>query len=290
MAITTVFHGDSFAHRRSSTGECRTPTVLDADATSRGFTIEWMLRLNDVCQVFAGQTARVDPDQLRRAFRQFATDLPEPTSQFERLFLHDRVVLCVDRAGRQFHTDFHGLLQPSRCERLPTDGLGSMWPVDSDARQGVRTWVDKYLAAFERDHVWPLALRAASSISARLAQPIDVVRLAKGLGCSRSVLTRSFEAMFGVTMSSYQRRMRLRAGVVALREQHSKVSATAKLVGYRSPKNFYRALDLEAGLTPTAVRLLTPPEVDRLLVTRLREPVPARAAQTTLRLSAAVRR
>jgi hypothetical protein len=38
--------------------------------------------------------------------------------------------------------------------------------------------------------------------------------------------------------------MRLRVGVIALREQHSKVSATAKLVGHRSPNNFCGAFDL----------------------------------------------
>ena len=56
-----------------------------------------------------------------------------------------------------------------------------------------------------------------------------------------------------------------RQAVIDLRSADSNVEAVAKLVGYRSPKNFYAALKSETGLTPSEARNLTEAQLRRLL-------------------------
>ncbi len=61
-------------------------------------------------------------------------------------------------------------------------------------------------------------------------------------------------------MREYQATVRLLMALPSLRVE--KVIAVARRVGYRNPKNFYRALRKVTGCTPTAFRTLTPAQAE----------------------------
>jgi hypothetical protein len=85
---------------------------------------------------------------------------------------------------------------------------------------------------------------------------------------------RGFKAAFEMSMAQYQSRCRIRAAFEQLRRPDSNVKAVAAAVGYHSRKNFYRALRLETGLTPSQVRQLSDEDASRIAEDRLRLPRP----------------
>jgi AraC-like DNA-binding protein len=81
-----------------------------------------------------------------------------------------------------------------------------------------------------------------------------------------------------MTIGQYQGRLRLRHGIIDLRACDSKVDDVARMLGYRSPKNFYGVLKDQTGLTPSEVRNLTESAVRRLLDVTLALPQHVAAA------------
>lgn len=163
-------------------------------------------------------------------------------------------------------------MQGGACGRSPFEGLGVFWPDSGSLPKDVMLWASDFLRAFERDHEWPLAARARFVLQQRTGGRLRVAVVARDIGCSTSTLTKAFADAYGMTMTEYLRRLRLRRAIAALRESQSKVAAVARDVGYASTKNFYRALQQCTGLTPGAVRALSDAQVAHLLESTLAEP------------------
>jgi transcriptional regulator GlxA family with amidase domain len=111
-------------------------------------------------------------------------------------------------------------------------------------------------------------MRAAREIRSSFEKPLDTWRIARTVGCARSGLIRSFNVAYGMSMGDYQARCRIRPAFGMVREPDSNVSAAFQ-AGYKSTKNFYRALREHTGLTPSQVRRLTDDAADEILNTRL---------------------
>jgi len=98
------------------------------------------------------------------------------------------------------------------------------------------------------------ATRAARVIREHYQRPLSVTALARRFHVTPPQLRRAFQREFGMSLREYQRTMRL---VEALPQVATgKIDAIALKVGYKSKKNFYRAFQHVAGLTPTAFRNL----------------------------------
>jgi AraC-like DNA-binding protein len=236
---------------------------------------EWMFELAAAGQRFAGNVLDPEPEQLQLAVAALIHEVPRPKTVAERVMLRDRLRILTDAAGRQFHRQFH------RYFSSPCGGDAAAGP-DTHAHDlglGVEDvlarWLSDYLSAFEQTHQWPGSVRAARHIRARFDQPLSIDDLARLVACSRGALIRSFAARFGISIAEYQSRCRVRAAFDCLREPGSNVGEIAFAVGYRSRKNFYRALQSRTGLTPSQVRDLDDEEAAHIAAYALTLPRPA---------------
>jgi AraC-like DNA-binding protein len=241
-------------------------------ADDRWVRQEWLYSLVTASQRLAGATLEADKARFLRAFDGFAEGLPEPASGVEQFVLRQCALSCAIRAGHQFHRAFHARVQPGDCVASPFERLPFIWRDSGAPRMDVMVWAADFVDAFEADHEWPAAIRAASILQRRITAPLRVATLAREVGCSASTLTKSFSDGFDVTMSEYLSRLRLRRAIAELREPDSKVAAIAREVGYSSTKNFYRALKQATGLTPTAIRALSEAQLQELTASALAEP------------------
>lgn len=268
MATKSVFPSCLDSDRFASVGE----HAMSRCQQRQSIDPEWFYLLVTACQRLAGDTIEPDKYRFLRAFARFSTDLPEPGSPVEYFVLQQCAVSCAHQAGHQFHRGFHARLAPGTCGRAVTDGMGVFWPGSGSPRTDVLRWASDFLRVFEREHEWPLAVRAQWVLQRRTCGRLDVAAVAREIGCSSSVLTKTFRAAFGMTMSEYLRRIRLRQAIVALRQENSKVIAVAFDAGYTSAKNFYRALYEVVGLTPGDVRALSEAQVKQLCHRQLADP------------------
>jgi AraC-like DNA-binding protein len=102
----------------------------------------------------------------------------------------------------------------------------------------------------QQDSSTALATRVAQMLEETSRAPLDLRAIARRLGKDPTVLRRSFRSAFGMTIRQYHVQLRVRAAIRLLQQPEAKVSAVAEQVGYRSEKNFYRAVRVVTGKTP----------------------------------------
>jgi AraC-like DNA-binding protein len=103
-----------------------------------------------------------------------------------------------------------------------------------------------------------VAQRAATLIIENCFQPLNAALIAKEVGCDPSRLRRAFKAEFGMQMRAFHTVARVAEAVNLFVAAPAKISAIARLVGYRSDKDFYRALRDVTGLRPSALQMMNP--------------------------------
>lgn len=91
-------------------------------------------------------------------------------------------------------------------------------------------------------------------IEAHLDENIEVLALAKIVGCSAHHFSRMFSFIAGLSLSEYIRRRRLSAAGIDLQTSDAKVIDVALRYGYDSPTAFNRAFQNLHGITPTEAR------------------------------------
>jgi len=181
-----------------------------------------------VCRLAAG----VDP---RRVCELFVQKVPLPASRVEELVYH----------GMLFELMIGGFGQSAEDRRVKIDRA-----LRSFTRNPRRTAGDTRLAS-----------RAAEWIRNDLVSPLNVTQMADQLGCHETTVRRAFVAWAGESMRSYQLRARVREAVKLFEQGVDDVLAVARLVGYRSEKNFYRAVRIVTNMTPGQIRGLSPGSV-----------------------------
>jgi len=232
---------------------------------------EWLSSVVGRLQLEAEPLLFADVRRIERRVHECMSSVPPPTTPVETLVLRGVLVEFAWKLGKSFHGRFHRGDVKS-CAFRPGPELQSFFASDChDPVDAFKHWVTQYFHAFERSHPISIAERAAHLIERDFDRPIDVATLARQVRTSRSHLTRSFKARFGVSPAEFQRMMRL---VVALeRIRHDKVDAVSLGIGYRSKKNFYRAF-MVTGMTPTGFRSLPEDRAMEII----------RGLRTTLRL------
>jgi AraC-like DNA-binding protein len=233
---------------------------------------EWSYELAAACQRFAGDVLEPEPQQLMHAVDTFAAALPVPHSDAERLMLRDRLRIATDSAAHQFHVVFHRRVRDDACAWHGPRQFLDWYDIRRRPHDLLGDWVSRYLQVFEISHEWTAPTRAAGIIRMSFGESLDVDHIARAAGCGRSSLMRSFKDVYGMSMREYQTHCRIRAAFNMLREADSKVEAAALLVGYRSTKNFYRALRELTGMTPSSVRQLSARDAAQMLETVLQLP------------------
>jgi AraC-like DNA-binding protein len=91
-------------------------------------------------------------------------------------------------------------------------------------------------------------------LDTRIADPINVDRLARQMGINRNKLFYGFKQRFGMTMSDYVSDRRLREGMRLLVETDEPLAAIAAGIGFRHQCNFSTSFKRQYGLSPSAVR------------------------------------
>jgi AraC-like DNA-binding protein len=82
---------------------------------------------------------------------------------------------------------------------------------------------------------------------------ITVQRVARNFGVSLRLLNGEFRSREGMGLKAYIRHVRVTRGL-RLIAHGMKIEAAALMVGYRSKKDFYRAVRVETGVTPGSLR------------------------------------
>lgn len=96
--------------------------------------------------------------------------------------------------------------------------------------------------------------RVAQHLIDTHARPVNVPALARREGLHQSTLRRAFLDRFGMAPREFQTRVRICRAIHLFAVETTDILAVARSVGYRSEKNFYRAVRRVTGLTPARLR------------------------------------
>jgi AraC-like DNA-binding protein len=204
---------------------------------------EWMAELTDVLQVLVGAlSGHVSMGRLHDAFEH----VREPRNEVENLLLLGRLSeLLVDI-----------VLGLKPVVRLDT--LGSVLGVWPSIRHDVAPLAALRCALNQRERTGATAdFRLADLIrdilERRYAQRLRLKDIAKELGVSESKASRCFRAVYGATIHQHLLTVRVKHGL-GLVTRGAKIESAAFAVGFRSKKDFYRAVHKVVGCTPAQFR------------------------------------
>jgi AraC-like DNA-binding protein len=229
---------------------------------------DWRLEVADRCQSRVPARRHLDGDQFEKLLERFARELPAPQGPAERLLLANRLQRFTGALARAFDAAFHERAGDRPCGAIGLRGTLDLWTdswLAGDPRETLHEWIRAYLAAFTRDHGWPPAWRAAAALRASPHETISLAERARGAGCCRAVLTRTFREEYQRSVGEFQTLLRVRRAAELLIGTPDCVDSVARQVGYTSAINLYRAFEQLTGVTPGQIRREPPAVVDALL-------------------------
>jgi methylphosphotriester-DNA--protein-cysteine methyltransferase len=118
-----------------------------------------------------------------------------------------------------------------------------------------REWAFTFLDDFERAHRILSPDELIELLARESRHSLHVSGLARRLGMHPVRLRRLCRELLGMSPRAYCQRTRVWQALKHLADSHEKVDAVALEFGWRSKKNFYRAVRAVTGLTPRQVRL-----------------------------------
>jgi AraC-like DNA-binding protein len=205
-----------------------------ADGSVSGIRPAWLHALTQRCQSLVGDL-HDERTLTRNRVRAALEALPRPKTRVEEYVFHG---LLLDLAVGSGPSDMRS---PGRRR---TDALAGMILQLAESRWRGRTNAE----------------RAAAMIEWRANEPLSVPAIARVLKCHETTLRREFREVFGISMREYQVRHRVREAVRHLSHAAGKIGAIGRLVGYKSEKNFYRALRRVTGFSPGQIARMSPDE------------------------------
>jgi AraC-like DNA-binding protein len=214
------------------------------------------------CQVVIGEmiatgTAPLDPTELVRWF----ADIP-PAAQYSDAAMAACILIRFTKnLGALVHRRLHP--SPSAASRCRFDPHGFTPCIDLDPRDpsgwhpqnAFGEWAHHFAVELGRTHdlgVQQVRIRIARNP----AQPLRLAAIARDLGASTSVIRRRFASETGETPLRHQTRLRV-LEAIQLIARGDKVDAVAGSVGWKGPKDLYRALTCVAHSSPGEIRRMS---------------------------------
>lgn len=228
-----------------------------------GLEQRWLDVVVNEMQVVNGLILVTDPADTPALLHRLVQRIPAPVRPTERQLLRGLLLEFAFRWSKRLHASAHAG-QPARCA---FDGTAFLEDFLNDGHRDARTafaeWIDRFSAEFLRRHQPSTAMQAARRLREGYARFEPLRTLARECHTTPVRLAREFMRQFGMSIPHYRRMVRL---VEALgRVRHEKVEVVALQVGYRSPKNFYRAFRELTGMTPTDFRRLSTDRAEAVL-------------------------
>src|SRR5262249_38743455 len=155
--------------------------------------------LAEACQRFVGSVLILEPFALVSGVAVLIGEAPVPESAAEAIMAWQSLRDVVVRGSLFHHTWFHDRLNNAPCgfppEPMPSpDSFAADKPFD-----GLRDWATTYARAFDSQHLWPAAVRAARLLQANRSRDWYVQDLAEAVNASPATLERSFMRVYGMT-------------------------------------------------------------------------------------------
>ena len=91
-------------------------------------------------------------------------------------------------------------------------------------------------------------------------EPVTLPQLSRRFGVPLTTMKRCFEAVYGMPVSRYLRRVRIRRAAALLRSTDDTILSVAGQVGYSNGSKFAAAFKAEMGVNPSEYRRTEEPE------------------------------
>lgn len=218
-----------------------------------GVRADWMMRVVDRCQIFANEAATVQGDQLHDRVDTLVDSVQDPQNIAEALALRGlllelalRWATCVHRQSRR---------RARTAASVGAEVIVHHWRDRAASPQIVfGRWASQFLSAIGHAKQGSSGDKALAWLRVHYADPLRIATLARDVGCHPRRLGTLFKSQTGLSIRACQRRLRVEHAWELLRDPANKVECVAADVGFRSLKNFYRAVRAETGLTPSQLR------------------------------------
>jgi AraC-like DNA-binding protein len=214
---------------------------------------EWAHHLANRVQSLALVLDLLAPVECLARARAIGSSTPPPTREIERICGAGIFLSLAIKLSRRLHLSARGdracaceLTFPRLAEDLVTRPF--------NPQTVFLDWLDRFTTAFRREHPGTPASRAAWLLRADPTRRWTIGALARRAGCRARRLSREFRATFGVTVHRYLEMARIAAVYDKLCADDDKISAVADDAGYKSPKDFYRAVRNCLHRTPGGIR------------------------------------
>ena len=219
---------------------------------------EWMYDLRSVGQSLICRTWNSERVEFAEALDWLRDAVPQGESSQELDAMNSLLKLWAIHAGRTFHWQYDRRFAGTACKGFSVDLTLDAWNVGAtDPRDRLASWTRAFLAAFNRTHPPCPCERAAEILRRRFQSPLHLETLAAEIGCSKSVLTRSFSKCYGMTPGEYLTRVRLLWFTDAARASSQSCAELAAYAGYSSYHNLSDALRSHTDVTPGQLKSLS---------------------------------
>ena len=189
--------------------------------------------------------------------REVVDAVPQPRTHSEHLAFSSVLVRTATQLCDGLH-EARALGRDCHCFTVTLRGVQQLmaWP-DVRTRNAFEDWTKTFHDTFTRLHPETVASRARALIRSNPARTWTSAGLARELRTSAGILVRSFRAEYGISVRDYIHVARLYSALPAIMERRYKMDGIAANVGYRSKKDFYRAVRKWCHTTPSRLRTLT---------------------------------
>ena len=187
---------------------------------------DWLYRVAREFQLLAGRLALGRIDSV--GFQQFLDTLPAPQSLIESSVVHAFAEQVEVLTGIQI---------PASLSGHPT--------------VSPRSWA----TARRFPHAAEAQL-ARAVLASRFTEAWTIPRLAREVGCNRTLLERAFEELTGMTIHQFLVQQRIETGKHLIAHTSLKLTTVPSEVGYRSKPPFFRHFRQLTGMTPGEYRRL----------------------------------
>ena len=142
------------------------------------------------------------------------------------------------------------LSSAEKTGRLTAASVEKLWSSQRlEPGQTFLKWATELVGTLQQQNIGT-ADRAAAVIDADFSSSLTVAEVARAIGVSPNRLRHAFQQRFGMTVAAYRRKRRVEQAMSLLADGRRNVATVSAMVGYKSKKNFYRAVRKITGRTP----------------------------------------